>query len=58
MLLDFLSLSGPKMGIALEIPRPLRNQEEHLLVYWEEFLPDPKEKRSRMEILTTYDLSK
>lgn len=51
MLLDFL-LSEPKMGIALEIPRPLQNQEEHLQVYWEGCLPEPKEKRSRMGILT------
>ena len=49
MLLDFF-LSGSKMEIALEIPRPLQNQEEHLLVYWEGFLPDLKEKQSRMEI--------
>ena len=46
------SLSGSKMEIALEILRPLQNQEEHLQVYWEGFLPDPKEKRSRMGILT------
>ena len=47
------SLSGSKMEIALEILRPPQNQEEHLQVYWEGFLPDPKEKQSRTEIWKT-----